>query len=1003
MEILQHYYTSCINRETGSAGFQVKAMSPGISPDTLHMILRLIAYRIPPSQDERAFKTHPRALRYYPFNERESLLISSRSNGSDPNGRPGNFFAHTLVVDPQVFTTVPPILYWESDFWCTEDAKTRQNLDILPELPGDPALDITLMWEFLQQDNHLDIFFKLMCAVVHGTSSHHRIIIVDSDEHVALWIAAVSCMLPPAYRPLLSFTTYHHDPYQSQFFITGTPPAPELRLTPEDYTSYFIMNMHENKISAVDGSLYAELTRMYTNPEQYDNEMLTFFSRFAQRFPHPTAIDERLDSITLYARIMNEGGSVALTPGKLQAISHVLPTFEELTYYNQEDIKDLKHLGGFLRRVYQTSDNFEASQLRQRIVDLLNRHKVPTDEIFKQDLADRTHRLFGTYTSDTATIALQGLARLLQDYGKEKFIDQANQADYLSMLLELVSQAQAQHLTHMWGSIGPYLLPGTITGKIFAQSISIWGQTSEVLRKKLQDAKPANDLFDTLQKAISIRAQDWFRLLVTGSSQQQTLPIHHIHLGLFYCQFVFSLTLKEREPYRNILLPIFGDIVDTEFAYDLTKTKLQMILPAIRTWVVYAQHSQIRDPSALVAQGLMRLWNHYQAEPAQWSMIARQCLVDPQLTPSLGQWEPRLLKDAFAQLSLSQFEPEHLLLYRQYRYHAAMPPRSKTIINGLLAMHDLHLDQQLAQELYEYASSLSHEAYDLECTSFCNSFFTPQLNNDDHFSLLTAFFVWNYAETFWRIYWEKICVQPAESVARLLAFWFTLHPTQLAQSYITQGFLLTLQQNLQHCQKMPDFQKALSQLTRYPWYTAIQESNLNRKHALLVMGKDLMKQVQKRLPNQKSDDEAEEQRRKLQDEIHALFERGRIRDMHLSQLMRTYQTCPPTQFWEIYKERLIQLLLSNNAEHTLEFFSFWFDESFSSFAHQPFIAQSFFIGLPQIFELAGKENEGDLRKLSLKMNTRAEQAPASYNWYALLQSLLPEPQTSEQHPRRFKR
>jgi hypothetical protein len=46
MEISQHYYTSFINRERGSAGFQVKAMSPGISPDTQNMILRLIAYRI---------------------------------------------------------------------------------------------------------------------------------------------------------------------------------------------------------------------------------------------------------------------------------------------------------------------------------------------------------------------------------------------------------------------------------------------------------------------------------------------------------------------------------------------------------------------------------------------------------------------------------------------------------------------------------------------------------------------------------------------------------------------------------------------------------------------------------------------------------------------------------------------------------------------------------------------------------------------------------------------
>lgn len=1005
MQILQHYYTSFVNRETGSVGFQVQAMSPGISSDTQNMILRLIAYRIPSSMDERAFKTHPRALRYYPFNERECLLISSRSNGSDPNGRPGNFFAHTLVIDPQIFTTVPPILYWESEFWRTGDTKTCQNLEALPELPGDPALDINSMWTFLQRDNHLDIFFKLMCAVVHGSSSHHRIIIIDSDEHVALWIAAVSCMLPPAYRPLLSFTTYHHDPYQSQFFITGTPPSPELRLTREDYTSYFILNRHENKISAVDHSLYAQLTRLYATPERYDSEMLTFFSRFAHRFPSPTVINEQLDSIALYARIMNEDGSASLTPNKLQTIHQVLPTFEQLTYYSQQDIEDLKHLSSFLRRIYQASDNLEANQLRQRITNLLNQHRVPTDEIFKQDLADCTQCLFSNYGPDKVKIASQGLKRLLRDYGQERFIDQANQADYLSMLSERVMQAKAQHLTRMWQSIGPYLLPGTTTSKIFAHSISVWGQASAVLGKGLQNDRPVRDLFAAMQDAISSRAQDWFMLLVADSSLQ-TLPVNPTDLALFYYQFVSPFTLDQREPYRNIFSDLIdNDLVDTEFTYDLSEADIQTMLPTIRKWVTYARLSHLREPSVLIDQGLGELRKHYQSEPAQWSMVARQCLVDPQLAPSLGQWETHLLKDALSTLSLSQFEPEHLSLYQQYHNHTALPARSRAIINGLLVMHDHHLNAELAQELYQYAASLSDEEYDRECRSFCDSFFTGQLSDDDHFHLLAAFFVWDHAETFWRIYWEKVCVQSAESMAHLLGFWFTPHPMRLAQPYVTQAFLLSLQQNLHFYQEknFPDFQKIMGRMARYPWYTAIQESTLSRKNALLVVGQDLMKRVQKRLPSQKTDDEAEEQRRQLQHEARRLFEKGRIRERHLDMLMRTYQTYRPAQFWEIYKERLIQLLLSTDAEHALEFFSFWFDESFSCFADQPFVAQSFFVGLPQIFELACKENERDLHKMLMNMDKRVGNKNIFYNWYFLIHYLFIEQKTSKQRSRWFNR
>src|SRR5579859_1185227 len=146
MEILQYYYTSFINKETGSAGFQVKAMSRDIRPETQAMIARLMAYRIPPALDERKINTHPIALRYYYLDAEECLLMCSQSNGNDPNGRPGNFFAHVLVADPTLFTSVPPIFYWNSDFWLTKDTSTRTELGTLPDLPGDPALDFDEMW-----------------------------------------------------------------------------------------------------------------------------------------------------------------------------------------------------------------------------------------------------------------------------------------------------------------------------------------------------------------------------------------------------------------------------------------------------------------------------------------------------------------------------------------------------------------------------------------------------------------------------------------------------------------------------------------------------------------------------------------------------------------------------------------------------------------------------------------------------------------------------------------
>ena len=998
MEILQHYYTSFVNQETGSAGFQVKAMSPGINHAAQTMISRLIAYRIPLSLDERAIATHPLALRYYPFNEHESLLICSQSSGSDPNGRPGNFFAHTLVADPQLFTTIPPVLYWRSEFWRGEDAEARSQLETLSDL-GDPALDIDSMWAFLREGQRVEQFYRLLCAVVHGVSSRHRIIIIDSDEHVALWIAAVSCMLPPAYRPLLSFTTYHHDPYQSQFFITGTPSSPQLRFTPEDYISYFILDTRENKISSVADSFYATLARQYATPEAYDNEMLTFFSRYALHFPVPTAIDEQLDAIVLYAQIMQQEKSSAFTSEAAQTIGQVLTTFEQMNYYEAQDISDLKQLTNFLWSVYEASDNIEADQLRNRIITLLEHHKVPTDEEFERDIQGYTARLFGDYSSNRAEIALQRIEQLRLKYGDENFIDQVNRRDYLLTLSTLVTQKPTLlNLTRAWQAVGLYLLPGTETGSVLVKSILAWGQARNRGEKSLLPV--AQKLFSALHTAIAKRPAVWLNLLVALARQDEQF-FNTPYLEQFYCKLVFALSLEKRAQFRAILQPLIPNLIDSEFNYDLSKATLQTMLSVIKKWISYVQQTELREPEVLVAQGLTQL--HTRCNDEQWGAIARECLLDTQIAQALGSWKARLFADAFAQISLSQFLPEHLPLYEMYRHHPELTGRSRCILNAILAMHERHLDAQLTAQLYEYSSSLPSHTYEQELTTFCNQFFTEQMSNEDHFQLLSAFFNWPHVQIFWQIYWERLCALPTEAIGGLLAFWFSLRPMQLHQTYVAHDFLLQLQQNLHHYQKMPDFQKSLTKFAATPWYSAIQESNVTRKIAILTIGQDLVKQFQKRLPNQKENDEVEEQKRLFQNAINKLFEKDAISENHRSILMRVYQKYTPDQFWEAYKERLVQLLLSQQGALTLEFFSFWFDEAFTSFGSRPYLAQSFFIGLAQVFEIARKENEAQLRHTAQRMQYYVSRSNQAYAWFGLIERFFPEEHITEQRGRKLKR
>ena len=151
MSVRQQYYTSYSNKETGSTGFQIKATSPDIFGRVQDTITRLISYRIPPLLDIHALVTHPLALRYYYRDKNECILLCSQSTGNDESGRPGNFFAHTLVLQPDLFTSIPPIFYWKSPFWRNQDPVDRTYLDTLPILPSfdiKPSLELSKVWKF---------------------------------------------------------------------------------------------------------------------------------------------------------------------------------------------------------------------------------------------------------------------------------------------------------------------------------------------------------------------------------------------------------------------------------------------------------------------------------------------------------------------------------------------------------------------------------------------------------------------------------------------------------------------------------------------------------------------------------------------------------------------------------------------------------------------------------------------------------------------------------------
>ncbi|HLZ63266.1 MAG TPA: hypothetical protein VKR06_40555 [Ktedonosporobacter sp.] len=337
MNVRQYYYTSYVHRATGNAGFQIKAMSPGIPADLQAMLAHLIEYRIPPGCDIGKLETHPVALRYVYEGPGTGMLLCSQSCGQDEHGRPGNFFAHALLLEEDLITRVPPICYWKSPFWRNADPQEYTDIVSLPllSLPDQAfLLEGEQIWTFLMQGNRPLWLYQLLCAIIHSGRSGRRIVLLDSAEHVALWIAAANYLLPPPYRPLLTFATYHHDPYQAPYLITGTTADSSFKASHEDYLSYFVLNAQEGIVSSAPPSPYARLAVRAVCAGRYEDILQPFFAEYAPASPQSARFDGELDLLALYAAAqpnadLDQTAAMRFPPAFCQEVQSVIATFSK--------------------------------------------------------------------------------------------------------------------------------------------------------------------------------------------------------------------------------------------------------------------------------------------------------------------------------------------------------------------------------------------------------------------------------------------------------------------------------------------------------------------------------------------------------------------------------------------------------------------------------------------------------------------------------------------------
>lgn len=987
MVVLQHYYTSFVNKATGSAGFQVKAMSPDIPPDTQTAISRMISYRIPATSDAYATVTHPVALRYAYRGAQECIFLCSQSNGSDENGRPGNFFAHTLVMEPAIFTSIPPIFYWRSPFWKTRDSEDHFSLESLAEFDIEPTLDIENVWEFLAKGDRRKQFYKLMCAVVHLEKTQRRIVIIDTADQVALWVAAVSCVLPPDYRPLLTFATYHHDPYQTQFMITGTTSDSSFHASAEEYLSYFILNAETGITSEVEDSPYAELVAAATTADLYEMRLLPFFADYAQRFPLPTRIDEQLDLMALYSKMLTQSYSTTLTREAITAIDRALTTFEHLRVYVQDDLNELHRLGRILLNAYTSQQDLttEIYMAYERVRTLLQDKKMPTDEFILDELKHFTGKIV---TGEEPEQAVQSIAKLHQAYGDELFLAAMRRSEYLQWLTQVLERVQVRQMLHLWRYMGQYFQPDSTGQAVLLKSL----QMVSVLLEMRRDDEEQN-LLGAMGEAMAGQERAWLLLAVQHSVDRLNEALKH-----FYYHLVQPLSLEQRGPYRKIIQATHGDLLIYEVMSDIASAvaagDAQRGLLMLERWMSYIRDDE-GQRALLLTKGLAQLQRSCSA--SQWSALLPRILSSKALAPLPQKTEIQLVQAMLASISFSQYSPAYLDLYRKYQDYPVATDEAKTILAGMLAMSNGQVPASLVEPLYQRMKTLSSPMYQEEVKCFMAEFFRQSVTAESHKQMVSAILVWSYHQHFWAVYQrvlEKMITTPgqAKQAVVLVSMWFTAHPHEFRLPYLPQKFFLWLPGVLDELCRDRVAQDGLREFmalgSKQRWYSAIQEYLSGPGNLLTTMGQavgqTMKAQLQKLWSGQNVDQQKLEQERlAFEATISRLFDKKGALTSHEHDLPQIYTSERKALFWDYYWKQFIHSLLTQSPEHTLDLLSFWFDNSFDSFGTTPYVAQEFFLGLPDALEATRKER--GYKEMSYRIDEKARKLwKERYMWYGLV-------------------
>lgn len=232
MKAEQIIYTSCRRGISGtSSGFQNYSYSSEMGEwmskgDAIGL---LQSYQPPRQANLPALPSKEEAQSLFPsrqfFGPLEGpdhlygMALCSYIGRDYPEGsvRGGNFVSHVLALPVEEVDDYPCKYINSGSFltWMDADlARSESAPDLLPSLSikENPAVCLEAVQDFLDDDRS-DVFeLMLRCFLARDDGGYpHKLVIVDSEEHFALWVAALQYALPVRQSRSYAFSTYEYD------------------------------------------------------------------------------------------------------------------------------------------------------------------------------------------------------------------------------------------------------------------------------------------------------------------------------------------------------------------------------------------------------------------------------------------------------------------------------------------------------------------------------------------------------------------------------------------------------------------------------------------------------------------------------------------------------------------------------------------------------------------------------------------------------------------------